>query len=75
MYLASIKKMAENVNCENVHGIMLDECHGKIIDADININNGNSIPTISEKVSKSAGRKSVSKRWSSCLESLGRYFR
>jgi hypothetical protein len=67
--------MTENVNFENVHGIMSDECHGKIIDTDINVNIGSSIPTISEKVSKSPGRKSFSKRRSSCFGSLGRYFR
>lgn len=62
------------MRCENKHGILSDECHGNINDADININNGNSIPTTSEKVTKSARRKSFPRR-SCCFDSLGKYFR
>jgi hypothetical protein len=67
--------MTENVSCENELGIMSDKCHGKIKDADINLNNGSSIPPTSEKVAILTGRKSFSKRRSSCFDSLGRYFR
>jgi hypothetical protein len=67
--------MAEYVKCVKELGIVSDKCHGKINDADINLNNGSIIPPTPEKVTKSTTRKSFSNRRSSCFDSSGRYSR